>query len=143
MAHVRGANHINHRFREVLDVVADALEVAADAGQRQNARHGGGIGRDVGEQLGKQARVELVDVAVGLDYRGRLIGVLRLPSKLMRRNDPAPGPCHEMTFSANFAKFSAFFAVKVFDFSVNDANVLRQLNQGLPGLGDTSAASAD
>ena len=45
-------------------MVADALEVAADRRQREDAGDGGGIDRDVRDQLGKQARVELVDLGI-------------------------------------------------------------------------------
>src|SRR6185437_12209666 len=38
--HVLGAHHVHDLLGEVLDVVADPLEVAAHRRQRQHARHG-------------------------------------------------------------------------------------------------------
>ena len=116
MAHVLRAHHVHDFFGEVLDVVADALEVAAHRRQRQHARHRRRVGRDVREQLGEQARVELVDLDVGDDHRGRAVGVARDEAverraqvllherrRAGRDRRAAPAPATRLSSSARFA----------------------------------------
>jgi hypothetical protein len=74
--HIRGTNHVYDVLGEVLDVIADALEVAAYRRQREDPGHRGGIDRDMRDELGEQARVELVDLGVRGDHLRRAIGAL-------------------------------------------------------------------